>query len=147
MSKRAYLKQIRVEWKSKGLCTDCGSNPAINNKIRCVSCTTKHADNNRRYALRHKARIRSKHIELKIEVFTKYGGTICNCCRESNLKFLSIDHVHNNGNIHRRTIGQKTEICKWLKKNNYPDGFQVLCYNCNFGKNVNGGICPHLEGD
>ena len=32
---------------------------------------------------------------------------------------------------------------EWIKRNNYPDGFQVLCWNCNSGKGANGGICPH----
>ncbi len=24
-----------------------------------------------------------------------------------------------------------------------PEGFQVLCWNCNLGKYYNGGVCPH----
>ena len=31
----------------------------------------------------------------------------------------------------------------WLKNNNFPEGFQVLCFNCNCGKARNKGICPH----
>lgn len=34
-------------------------------------------------------------------------------------------------------------IYDWLIKNNFPSGFQVLCCNCNYGKNSNHGICPH----
>jgi len=30
----------------------------------------------------------------------------------------------------------------WLKKNNFPPGFQVLCANCNFAKR-NSRYCPH----
>jgi hypothetical protein len=33
----------------------------------------------------------------------------------------------------------------WLRKHNYPEGFQVLCHNCNMGRQINGGVCPHME--
>ena len=32
----------------------------------------------------------------------------------------------------------------WLKKNNFPDGFRVLCMNCNWAKSAFG-ICPHKK--
>ena len=28
---------------------------------------------------------------------------------------------------------------------NFPDFLQILCFNCNCGRNRNGGICPHME--
>ncbi len=31
---------------------------------------------------------------------------------------------------------------KWLRDAGYPDGFQVLCMNCNHAKYRNGGILP-----
>ena len=31
---------------------------------------------------------------------------------------------------------------KWIKDNNFPDGFQILCHNCNQAKGYYG-ICPH----
>jgi len=31
----------------------------------------------------------------------------------------------------------------WLRKYNYPKGFQVLCHNCNMAKRF--GVCPHKE--
>ena len=30
----------------------------------------------------------------------------------------------------------------WLEKNNFPSGFQILCWNCNFAKGSLG-KCPH----
>ena len=33
----------------------------------------------------------------------------------------------------------------WLRRNSYPEGFQVLCHNCNLGKKINGGVCPHND--
>ena len=74
----------------------------------------------------------------------KYGGK-CACCGESELDFLTIDHIYNDGNEHRKkfNIGPGKETYRWLRRNDYPDGFQVLCFNCNLGKRINKGICPH----
>jgi len=35
-------------------------------------------------------------------------------------------------------------LYSWLKKNNFPKGFQVLCMNCNFAKGKLG-KCPHQK--
>ncbi len=75
-------------------------------------------------------------------VFDNYGRK-CVCCGESNQKFLTIDHINGGGTIHRKKIHGQTYI--WLVKNNYPEGFQVLCFNCNWGKYNNKGICPHND--
>jgi hypothetical protein len=86
--------------------------------------------------------------ELKQEVIKHYGG-VCACCGVEELPFLTIDHVDNNGADHRRetnTIGGSS-FYYWLQKNNYPEGFQVLCWNCNTGKHINGGICPHIASE
>lgn len=81
---------------------------------------------------------------LKAEVMVIYGG-ICECCGESNLEFLCIDHVNGGGNKHRDEIG-KGNLYQWLKKMGYPEGFRVLCHNCNFSMGAYG-YCPHqLEG-
>lgn len=91
--------------------------------------------------------------KLRREVMDAYGGAICACCGETECKFLSIDHVFNDGADHRRSItqnegngkGASTATWTWLKRNGYPAGFQVLCMNCNFGKATNGGTCPHTS--
>ena len=36
------------------------------------------------------------------------------------------------------------KLNSWLKKNDYPDGFEVLCWNCNLTKG-SFGHCPHEE--
>lgn len=71
------------------------------------------------------------------------GGTPeCNCCGEKEQKFLSIDHIDNDGNRHRKSDPSAIAIYAWLKKHNYPNGFQVLCFNCNLSKAFFG-KCPH----
>lgn len=83
---------------------------------------------------------------MKKCVIEHYGNK-CACCGESNIAFLQIDHIAENGNEHRRAIGRSSGIgfYTWLKKNNFPEGFQVLCCNCNLGKHWNGGVCPHQQ--
>lgn len=82
--------------------------------------------------------------QTRAEVLNAYGGAICACCGETIEKFLVVDHINNDGAEHRRTIRRNT-INKWLKDNNFPPGYQVLCFNCNMGKQLNGGICPHKQ--
>jgi hypothetical protein len=62
--------------------------------------------------------------------------------------FLVVDHINDNGLEHRNSIGQGIRkigsgsvIIAWLIKNNFPEGFQLLCANCNMAKQSGG--CPH----
>ena len=54
----------------------------------------------------------------------------CQHCGENVIELLTIDHINGGGNKHRKSLGQ-TNFYSWLKRNNYPIGFQILCYNCN----------------
>jgi len=96
------------------------------------------------YYAAHKKEITQKYRELRREVLDYYGGK-CTCCGETTFEFLAIDHVNGNGAEHRRETKLR-EICRWLRDNNYPDGFQVLCHNCNLAKGFYG-KCPHKKGD
>ncbi len=75
-------------------------------------------------------------------VFEHYGRK-CACCGEEEEMFLTMDHINGGGIRHRKKIGMKIHV--WLFKNNFPDGFQTLCFNCNWGKYINGGVCPHKK--
>jgi len=63
-----------------------------------------------------------------------------------------MDHVLNNGAAHRKQMYPKIKRRRgsgygfylWLKKQGFPqDEFQLLCMTCNWGKKMNGGVCPH----
>ncbi len=75
---------------------------------------------------------------LKIEVLTHYGNGKFACvkCGENRFPCLSIDHIEGNGAEHRLSskgmMGSK--IYRWLKANNYPEGYQTLCMNCQWVK-------------
>lgn len=88
--------------------------------------------------------IRRSQQKLKIEVLTHYGGNPpkCVCCGETHIEFLSIDHINGGGTKKRKETGGGSSLYRWLKKNNFPKEFQVLCMNCNFAKG-HFGICPH----
>lgn len=88
------------------------------------------------------AAAKASRYKVKRQVIEYYGGC-CECCDENDLAILSIDHISSNGAEHRKMIGNGSAIYCWLKKNNYPSGFRVLCMNCNlaFGSY---GYCPHI---
>lgn len=80
--------------------------------------------------------------KIKQEVLAHYGGR-CACCGEDNLLFLTIDHIDGNGTAHRKSVGRYgSTFYSWLRTHGLPLGFQVLCFNCNCGRQLNGGICP-----
>jgi len=92
---------------------------------------------------------RKYRIKYRLLVLIHYGGDPpkCACCGENHLEFLSIDHIHGGGDEERKKIGGSRScgsmvFYRWLIKNGFPDGYQVLCYNCNCAKGFYG-YCPH----
>lgn len=79
---------------------------------------------------------------LRVIDYYSKGTRRCNCCGETQLQFMQIDHINNDGYKNRKLIKQ-SNIENWILKNNYPEGFQILCANCNFGRRINKGVCPH----
>lgn len=91
---------------------------------------------------------RERNRRIKDAVFAAYGGYKCNCCKETEESFLSIDHINNDGAKWRREqLGSRLKTghhtYSWLVRHNFPGGYQVLCMNCQIGKAKNGGVCPH----
>jgi hypothetical protein len=90
---------------------------------------------------------RRRYYELKHIVFKHYSPNLnCACCGESHFGFLTLDHKNNDGGKHRRELGIRGRradyMLKWIIKNNYPNMFQILCYNCNCSK-AHAKYCPH----
>jgi len=97
-------------------------------------------------------------------ILTHYGGNPpkCACCGESHYEFLTIDHICGGGIKHRLQISGLTKddvkglsvellrgkgydprkFTKWIIENNFPEGFRILCYNCNCAIG-HYGYCPH----
>lgn len=87
---------------------------------------------------------RARYRALRAEIIAAYGGA-CNCCGETQAMFLELDHLTSDGAAHRREIGRGSHATyNWAKKHQFPrDRFQLLCANCNQGRQRNGGVCPH----
>ncbi len=75
-----------------------------------------------------------------MDAIVAYGGK-CACCGEDRPEFLGIDHINGGGNKHRKEEGIHS-LSRWLRKNKYPEGFRVLCHNCNISIGSYG-YCPH----
>ncbi len=86
--------------------------------------------------------------KLKKECIDAYGGK-CSCCGESNVDMLTMDHKLNNGSEHRKTFKSGGgAIHLIIKRENFPtDKYQCLCFNCNFSRYINKGICSHIKTD
>ena len=83
--------------------------------------------------------------KLKQEVFSHYaidGHVQCanpfslHRLPVTDLDVLNIDHIHDNGAAHRRSYKEQGygHLYDFLKKTNFPSGYQILCANCNFKK-------------
>ncbi len=120
--------KLRFEGNKKaGMCSACGKFTPVEGKYRCERCLN--------YGT-------WKSLKLKREAIQGYGGK-CICCGESSIVFLCLDHIDNNGKEHRKQIGGGGGITyRWVIKNNFPPGIQILCWNCNSAKQIYGG-CTH----
>lgn len=116
---------------NKKLCTNCGK-PLDNYTKLCQRC---------KEFSKTKGKIRRDTQRLIVLNHYSNGAVECACCGASEKLFLTIDHIHGGGNQHYRA----DDLVRWLIKNDFPDGYQILCYNCNYGRWANSGICPHKQ--
>ena len=116
-------------------CKDCAKTRCKNyynkNKDKFIKSSALWRKNNREKELTmaRKHRLQSKYV-----VFNYYsnGSMKCLKCGFDDVRALNIDHINDDGNTHRAEIGRGgVKFLSWLKKNNFPKGFQVLCANCN----------------
>ena len=113
----------------------------------CKACTTarrraEYDADPEKFRTRSREASKRRKIMVRAEVMAAYGGA-CKCCGEDEDAFLCIDHISNDGAAHRReTGGGGAKTYEWLRRNGFPEGFQVLCHNCNQAK-FRLGECPH----
>lgn len=95
-------------------------------------------ENNLRSHRKHQDKARSYYIKLKQEILTHYGNGKYACikCSESKSACLSLDHINGGGSSHKSELGISggSGFYLWLRRNNYPKGYQTLCMNCQFVK-------------
>ena len=121
--KRNYAKKYYQENKEKVL-------------ARCKKYKDSHQEYNKEYYISNRDKLlqqlREKYKNNRLIVIRHYGGK-CAFCGDTNINHLTIDHIDNNGAEHRKIV-KTTEITRWLIDNNFPSGFQILCWNHNAEK-------------
>ena len=147
----------------KKVCTKCGQSKHAEKEFysrgdgtrqaQCIDChKLRTHDNRQARLLTARAQEREymlwRRLVIKEAVFQAYGGWQCACCGETERLFLTLDHVENNGAEERRKISGKRTSAGYqtytvLFRQDFPSGYQVLCMNCQHGKRMNQGICPH----
>ena len=134
MSTLAYS----LRHKALGLCRVCPLPVVVGSTTYC----NYHREKDR---IRGRKTSRSAIINLKQECLEYYGKE-CVCCAEKKVEFLTIDHKNGQGNIQRKKLfGYNVgglHMYRWLKKNNFPNSFQILCMNCNWATRYRE-QCPH----
>lgn len=92
----------------------------------------------------HAKRTGKLHQKLRLEALKYYSGgdPKCSCCGESQLEFLTLDHIDGSGAEERKNVKSGRNTAYLAKKRGYPPGYRVLCMNCNFALGMSG-YCPH----
>ena len=81
-------------------------------------------------------------IKLKMKWIQAYGGH-CVCCGEFRRQFLTVQHIHGGGTVHREQVGWGNNFLRYLQAAGWPkDKYTIYCMNCNFAER-HGERCPH----
>ena len=89
--------------------------------------------------------VREWRRNLRYEIFTHYSGEQPKCakCGFSDMRALCLDHIKNDGAQHRKSLvknshrgGNAVAVYLDVKKRGFPEGYQILCHNCNRIKEV-----------
>lgn len=133
-------KAVRTyKWPPGVVCGICGKTDVkYHSKGLCDNCRARKWNSEHREKCRETRR--KSFLKTRIEVLDHYGNS-CVCCGEKEPNFLSIDHINNDGHLHRKTV-KSHAFYTWIRLNNFPNDLQILCYNCNMAKGKYG-ICPH----
>jgi len=80
----------------------------------------------------------TRNARLKLAIYDHYGRR-CVCCGETNIEFLSVDHM-----IPRDQKKKEHGIMIYsiIAKKGFPEEYRILCMNCNFSYG-HVGYCPH----
>jgi hypothetical protein len=129
---RERIRKKKALHLAEGLCVDCGRLRDCHSLNYCSRCLTSRDSTGRSR-------------ELRAQVLGAYSGETlsCVCCGEQQRAFLTLDHVNNGGRAHRRRMGNQG-VYHELRRNGYPPGFQILCFNCNLARGSYG-ACPHAS--
>ena len=86
-------------------------------------------------------RDRRRNYRLKVEMVSMMGGE-CTGCGLTEISLLTVDHIDNDGYKTKNRQKGMSFYRKILRGTVSSDRLQLLCYNCNNVKRVNGGALP-----
>lgn len=139
-NKAKYIKnKAKVDARAKTQRERIKSDPVLLAKFREYNRVRSNQRRRNSPEIREKERL--AYVKEKMRIISHYSNENmnCSCCKESNIEFLTVDHINGGGHKHRKEI---KNLYSWLKRNHYPDGFRILCMNCNFALGKFG-YCPH----
>ena len=96
--------------------------------------------------IRNKEKYQARDLAVKLEVLTHYSKgdkLACSCCGiNDSHEFLTLDHITNKKKMGHTSYHKGQHLYRKLKRENFPKGYQTLCWNCNSAKK-DSGTCPH----
>jgi hypothetical protein len=137
-----YMYEFRQGIKDSGICSQCKRRPCVPGHY-CDRCREYMKTKKEEYRHKWPQYGKEERDRLRQDILDAYGSK-CQCCGETQPEFLAVDHVNNDGARYRRYTSGGSGFYRWLRKHGFPtDNFQLLCMNCNWGKYICGGTCPH----
>ncbi len=134
MDKRDGYKLGRKEYRRQHRLTHRGQlNQYARNYYKKYS--KEHPEKYREWTNRYRAKARYEAINHYSE-----SKMCCGCCSEKTYEFLGLDHIEGGGSKHRKSFSGSIYV--WLKARGFPEGYRVLCHNCNLALGFYG-YCPH----
>lgn len=136
---RKCLKHPKIVLTSTGKCRTCVQ--------RAATAKWQIVNRDRWLDIQRKGR-RRRLIERKQTVMQHYGNCRCKKCGIADMDVLTIDHkdeAHGRAERKRLSTGFKASVglytnggsanlYRYLIENDFPQGYQVLCFNCNIKK-------------
>ena len=118
-------------------------------QVLCSNCNMmKEIRRHKLYHSKNPTAIKSRYYKKrsKKQVLEHYsnGELKCVCCGFAEIDGLSIDHIEGRKKWKHGKDDRSDELYSWIKRNNFPKGFQTLCMNCNHAKG-DSSKCPHQK--
>ena len=160
---KAQKKEYRLRPEVRAKTKEYNSRPEVKEMQKAYQQSPEGKAKSKTYSQRPEnlTKEKDKRMNLRSTVLETYSKLLsnsdipcCNCCGiNAHLDFLAIDHIAG-----RQEMDSKHELVKlgysskflgivlqkWIIDNNFPEGFQILCQNCNMAKGMkkNNNKCP-----